>query len=273
MKLDIKKIKIILEKDYSFYDQMKVKYKSDQRLNPSVIALLKQELRKDFHVLDMGCGDGHTLIELSKNFKKGVGVDNDVNHISLAQKNKKDHGVKNISFVQARSDNLPFKAEEFDFIFSERGPISGNNMNIQSAMRTLKINGLLFEETIGELDNKETNEIFHRGQQYQKYRLITRVDEVKVLFERNGIDIRIVNNLTGTIIFANIYDWLEYQCAVWTYNGVCLPALDEVNKINEFMVTNQNENGEIIITKHRVWIGGVKKRNPPEYWEFNHFKK
>ena len=273
MKINKNKIKETLEKDYAYYDQKKAKYQFDERLNPDVKNLLKQELRKDFKVLDVGCGDGHTLINLSKHFKTGIGIDNDKSHIDLAKKNKASSKTNNVSFKLAKSFDLPFKDKEFDFVFSERGPISVSTVNIQNALKVLKINGLLFEETVGELDNQETNEIFHRGQQYRKYQHMNRVDEVKVLFERSGVDIRVISNLIGKIIFPNIYEWLKYQCAVWTYNEVKLPALEEINKIEDFFLTNRNEKDEIVITKHRIWIGGIKQANPPEYWEFKHFKK
>jgi len=271
--VDINKIKTILKKDYQYYDSKKAKYHFDERLNPNIKHLLKQEIKKDFKVLDVGCGDGHTLINLSKYFKIGIGIDNDKSHIDLAKKNKASNKTSNVSFKLAKSVDLQFKNEDFDFVFSERGPTTGSSRNIQSALKVLKINGLIFGETIGELDNQETNEIFHRGQQYRKYQHMNRVDEVKVLFERNGVDIRIINNVISKITFPNIYEWLKYQCAVWTYNKVKLPSLEEINKIEDFFLTNRNEKNEIVITKHRIWIGGVKQANPPEYWEFKHFKK
>tara|TARA_Y100000310_G_scaffold108078_1_gene106547 strand:- start:227 stop:1051 length:825 start_codon:yes stop_codon:yes gene_type:complete len=272
-KIDVNKIKIILENNYKYYDQKKVKYHFDKRLNSDIKYFLKKELKKNYKVLDIGCGDGHTLKELSKHFKTGIGIDNDKSHYQLAKKNIKSNKITNVSFKLGKSSVLPFKNEEFDFIFSERGPISGSSINIQSALKVLKTNGMLFEETIGELDNQETNEIFHRGQQYRKYQHMNRIEEVKVLFERNGVDIRIINNLISKIIFPNIYDWLRYQCAVWTYNGIELPSLDELNKIEDFFLTNRNKKGEIVITRHRIWIGGIKQKNYPEYWEFKHFKK
>ncbi|MFT4309330.1 MAG: class I SAM-dependent methyltransferase [Candidatus Woesearchaeota archaeon] len=270
--INIEKVEKILKQDYKYYDQDKVKYQFDKRLNYDIKLFLIQELKKDFKVLDVGCGDGHTLINLSKHFKLGVGIDNDKHRISLAKKNKSSSKTINVSFRLAKSYDIPFKNEEFDFVFSERGPISGSTVNVQSALRVLKKNGLLFEETIGELDNQETNEIFHRGQQYRKYQHMNRIDEVKVLFERNGVDIRIINNLVSKIIFPNIYEWLKYQCAVWTYNKVKKPSIDEMNKIEDFFLTNRNEENQIVITKHRVWIGGVKVANPPQYWEFKHFE-
>lgn len=270
MKINKNKIKEILKREYTYYDQKKAKHHFDERLNPDVKNLLKKEIKKDFKVLDVGCGDGHTLIELSKYFKTGVGIDNDISRIDLANESKKLNKTSNVSFKLTKSFALPFKNKEFDFVFSERGPVSGSSVNIQSAMRVLKTDGLLFEETIGELDNQETNEIFHRGQQYRKYQHMNRVDEVKVLFERNGVDIRIINNLISKIVFPNIYEWLKYQCAVWTYNEVKLPTLEEINKIEDFFLTNRNEKNEIVINKHRIWIGGVKQANPPEYWEFKH---
>ena len=273
MEINKNKIKEILEKYYSYYGQKKAKPFFDERLNPDVNNFIKKELKKDFKVLDVGCGDGHTLINLSKYFKIGVGIDNDKSHIDLANENRKTSKVSNVSFKLAKSFELPFKEDEFDFVFSERGPISGSSVNIQSVLRVLKTNGLIFEETIGELDNQETNEIFHRGQQYRKYQHMNRIDEVKVLFERNGVDIRIISNLVSKIVFPDIYEWLKYQCAVWTYNEVKLPSLEEMNKIEDFFFTNKNEKDEIVITKHRIWIGGVKQANPPEYWEFKHFKK
>jgi len=71
--------------------------------------------KADRKVLDVGCGAGQTL--LATNFEPGttvIGVDVDKSALSLGRQLDQ----KNISFVCARAECLPFQAERLDFVCS-----------------------------------------------------------------------------------------------------------------------------------------------------------
>ena len=71
-------------------------------------------LSSDRTVLDVGCGAGQTLIATA--FEPGttvVGVDCDMSALELGRQLD-----DTICFVCAKGENLPFKPERFDFVFS-----------------------------------------------------------------------------------------------------------------------------------------------------------
>jgi len=71
-------------------------------------------LSSDRTVLDVGCGAGQTLIATA--FEPGttvVGVDCDMSALELGRQLD-----DTICFVCAKGENLPFKTERFDFVFS-----------------------------------------------------------------------------------------------------------------------------------------------------------
>jgi ubiquinone/menaquinone biosynthesis C-methylase UbiE len=270
MRADQNRIKRILEKNYTYYDREGLVYGIDNRLTTDVRHLLKSNLKQDFKVLDVGCGDGHTLKELADSFRYGIGIDQDASHIAMADEATKD--IDNVSFRIAKAAELPFGDSEFDFVFSERGPMAGASIVIQSALKVLKVGGLIFVEIVGELFNRETHGVFG-GDQLRKHQFMSGVEMHTVLFERNGVDIRIINNLISKHIFPDIYNWIEYQCGLWSYVGQPLPTIGEIDKIIDFYATNRNDAGELVTTDHKIWIGGVKQEAPPEYWEFRHFSE
>ena len=73
---------------------------------------------KNKKVLDMGCGSGRfTLALASLGAKKVIGVDLGTDGIEVAKKTAKQNRIKNVDFVRGSVLDLPFKNEEFDFIF------------------------------------------------------------------------------------------------------------------------------------------------------------
>ncbi len=92
-------------------------------------------------VLDVGCGAGQTLI--ATNFEPGttiIGVDVDKSALSLGR------GLdKNISFVCARAECLPFQSERLDFVFSRVAlPYMNVHETLSEVWRVLKTGGTLW---------------------------------------------------------------------------------------------------------------------------------
>ena len=83
-------------------------------------------------ILDIGCGIGQTLLALEKeNNRVLVGSDIDKDAIEFG---KKHYGGR-IDFVHADAANLPFKDNEFDFIYSR---VSFPYMNIPVVINEIK---------------------------------------------------------------------------------------------------------------------------------------
>ncbi len=92
-------------------------------------------------VLDIGCGAGQSL--MATNFEPGttvIGVDVDKSALTLGRRLD-----KNISFVCARAECLPFQPERLDFVFSR---VALPYMNVRETLfeirRVLKRGGTLW---------------------------------------------------------------------------------------------------------------------------------
>ena len=96
------------------------------------------------NVLDLGCGIGFWIEQLSKeNPKKIVACDLTENALILSRKRCKFLSIKNVEFIQANAENLPFNDNEFDFINCQG--VIHHTPNTQKALdeiyRCLKPNG------------------------------------------------------------------------------------------------------------------------------------
>jgi len=98
-------------------------------------------------VLDVGCGTGHFLARLEKEFGiKGTGIDFSSNSIKLAKKREK----KNLKFFITEAEELGFKNKSFDYVFcfDVLEHIENQNKALQEMVRVLKPKARLLIYTI-----------------------------------------------------------------------------------------------------------------------------
>lgn len=71
-------------------------------------------------ILDVGCGHGSIIAEISKKAKKGhsVGIDASYEMIALAQKNFPKSEFQNLDFQNIKAEDISFKGSTFDKIIS-----------------------------------------------------------------------------------------------------------------------------------------------------------
>ena len=256
MSLDQDRLKTILNQKLAYYSRPDIR--KDARLNFFSGEILARELNSSMHVLDIGCGSGSTLLELSERFAAGVGIDNDPEHIHLAQEEKRAMGVENVDFflMEFPSETAPLGLESFDVVFSNLGPVGDSPANIQAALKLLKPDGLLLCMEIGELHQPEAGELF--GTPAHGNQVIHIGERLRMWMVECGVDIRLCADLVAKWCYKDIYDWFYYQCSIWTWCGVPLPAPDDP-RIELFAQRNTNANGEIETTHHVAIIGGVKR--------------
>lgn len=100
---------------------------------------LKDILPNYTSVLDAGCGHGEFTIKMAKYTRSIVGFDNSIEMIKIAYNLKDYYNVSNVDFVHASTkEQLPFEDEQFDLIYSRRGPTS-----ILNHSRVLRSGGII----------------------------------------------------------------------------------------------------------------------------------
>lgn len=268
--IDVDRVGEVVGRAHSYYGSAEPKFHNDDRLHLSVRSFLSAQVTPTMTVLDIGCGKADTLIELSSRIGHGVGIENDPEHVALARAAVLDAGARNVDVHDLTIDDLPRQGwgDRFDLVFSERGPIGCESWSVQSGLSVLRTDGILFCELIGDLHHQEVREVFGSGVRRNQVMRIS--DQVRVAMERNGMGVRIAADLISKRIYPDIYEWLQFQCSIWAWSGVPLPAADDP-RIRIFAERNTTESGEIETTHHVVWIGGVKLGRHAGYREFQHF--
>jgi len=102
---------------------------------------------KEIKVLDIGCGTGR-IISLFKNNKniKAYGIDITPSMLNIAKKKLKSY--KNIALLEGNAENLPFKKNNFDVVYSFKTlpHIKDLGKAIKEINRVSKRNSIIFLE-------------------------------------------------------------------------------------------------------------------------------
>jgi SAM-dependent methyltransferase len=257
MHIDQDRVRAVIQAEHAFYGP-RPDIRKDNRWYRGVTNLITPELAPGSRVLDVGCGDGAILLELSARFHAGLGIDLDPEHLKLAQAAKRAQGAQNVEFLllDYPREVARLQPETFDLVFSMRGPLADTPAGIQAARHLLRPDGLLLCEAIGELHQKEKRAIFDPGSLNQV--TVRKVDELRRLIEQNGFDVRLAADLFDKWIYTDVYAWLQFECNIRAWLGVPLPEPDDP-RIALFAEQNTTATGEIATTHHVVWVAGVKK--------------
>lgn len=270
MQLDPDRLAEVLAFDYSYYTGPEPECAIDERLNPSAGDFIAVQLEPTMDVLDIGCGNGATLLRNAERFAHGTGIDHDKSHLELATDALAAASVSNVSFHAMDAVDLPAQPwrERFDFVVSERGPVSYDVRGVQAALHVLRTGGMLFAEVIGDLHHQEVREIFGGTPRFNQ--LIRALDHVKVAMERCGVEVRVAADLVSKRRYPDIYEWMKFQCGIWAWTGTSPPAPTDP-RWELFAERNSDRTGSIEVTHHVVWVGGIKAADPPPYNEYRHF--
>ncbi len=269
MELDQDRLKAIIDGEHSFYGSQRADVRIDQCFNPGTRDFLATQVQPNMRLLDIGCGSGGTLLTLSNRMAYGLGVDHDPEHIRMADDALRESGAKNVEFRQLDflEDGDGLEPESFDLAFTERGPIGYGGHGMRLALRALKADGLLFCEMIGNLHHQEAAALFGTGR--SRYRMTSSLDEARVAMERNGVDIRLAAEIVQKRYYPDVYEWLRFQCSIWSWIGLPLPTPDDA-RLAIFADRNTIDSGEIETTHHLVWVEGVKAARSSGAEDFRH---
>lgn len=82
---------------------------------PQIIKGLEPDGKR---VLEVGCGTGLDLFYFVRLGAKATGIDISDESLKLAREQAKELGIKNIKLIQGDAENLPFKDDSFDIVYS-----------------------------------------------------------------------------------------------------------------------------------------------------------
>jgi SAM-dependent methyltransferase len=116
----------------------------DRQLEPlGRLAMERAEIAPGGRVLDVGCGCGHTTLEIARRVGPSgrvVGIDISTPMIEAAKERARIAGISNVSFWNADVQLHPFPPLEFDVVFSRFGVMFFTDptrafANLRSALR------------------------------------------------------------------------------------------------------------------------------------------
>lgn len=160
-------------------------------LTRNFVNLLNKEKIRTGKILDIGCGNGRDSIYLAKAGYPAVGIDITPNAVLLAKRNGKKFlnktRAKNLEFILANAEKLPFKDNYFDAVYSI-GVLHSSDLkkSLRETARVLKKGGVgiihLWEGTL----TIKTGKIKTLASAL-KIKLILRNLPIKILSFRNKI--------------------------------------------------------------------------------------
>lgn len=256
MIIDQNRIRTIIQEKHSYYIGRET-IRVDARWVPPWDILIASQLTHPMDVLDVGCGNGHFLLEHCQHFRSGLGIDNDDEFLEKAEKAKHKQGALNVAFqhLDFPQDYAHLQPESFDMLVSFRGPLPDTIEGFQAAHYLLRPDGLLFCEEIAEHHQKEVNETFFPSKLEKENN--RKVEEVQTRMENNGFEARLTADVFTKWIYQDIYAWVAYISNLWTWLGI--PMLDPGDpRIAQFAERNSNAAGEIVTTHHVAWVAGIK---------------
>ena len=225
----------------AYYRKDQVEMATVGPLVPETGDVLRRAFAQATRVLDVGCGDGRTLLANADRLSHAVGIDVSEYMIGLALRSRDAMGIGQVDFRQARAVELPFADNAFDLVFSERGPLGHSDATLKEALRVLEPGGLIFVETLGDYDTL--------GIEKQR-------------FEAHGVTLQTLLARTQTLVFKDFYELLKYRCSTLVYLGRELPTDVDRSWLDDMLSEATDASGRISVPYDTIWIAGSKNAAP-----------
>jgi SAM-dependent methyltransferase len=126
-------------------------------------------LRGDERVLDIATGAGHTALAFAPHVAEVVATDLTPRMLELAAPLAAERGVRNVRFVQAQAESLPFDAQTFDIVTCRVAPhhFADPNAFVREVARVLVPGGRFLLEDQTAPDDPELDEFVNRFERWR----------------------------------------------------------------------------------------------------------
>ncbi len=240
------------------------------------------EFKPNIKVLDIGCGLGFPLIEISQRLGKSCkifGIDPWKTAMDRINLKIKTYNIKNASAIEGVAENLPFENKFFDLIVSNNGlnNVEDLQKSLSECYRVSKKGAQLtftlnLEDTMNEfynvfkeilLNNKLQDEITKvKGQIYSKRKPL---EEIKTLVNNSGFSIKSIIKDNFILRFLDAPTMFNhYLIKYWFLDGwksILKPEdLENIfNQLEQKLNATAKEKGEIGLTIPFVTIDCRRK--------------
>jgi SAM-dependent methyltransferase len=227
----------------AYYRQRVISFETIGPLVPSTRPLLRQALDGRHCVLDIGCGNGETLLDCAQLVDNGVGFDESQYIIKQAGKSARRQNAGNIAFSCGKAVALPFRDSSFDFVWSERGPLGHNDATLKEALRVLQPGGRIFVETLFWPDPGKT--------------LLSDLEVERQRFGRLGVELELLTSRVRHDRYQDVYAWFEVQCVIWRYQHLSPPFPYSSETLQAIVSEAGGDDRPFSRPNYTMWIGGV----------------
>jgi SAM-dependent methyltransferase len=204
-------------------------------------------------ILDEGCGSGVFTLKIARRASSVRGIDTSKTALRLAGRNLERSRLSNVEFRLASARHLIFPDNNFDLVYSRRGPGSDSIRSLVEAYRVLKKKGVFMEITIGERDKQNLARIFGRGQMLHVKGQVSAIK--KEMMRRAGFSCVVTRDYLATEVFKGMPDLL-----VRLQSAPIIPSFDPrkdrafLDRVRKKCMTSRG----IETPVHRVVLTGYK---------------
>lgn len=169
----------------SHYDEFA---KIQHRVAEDLLVLCPQLTGEAIQILDLGCGTGYCLPELSKRYPDGriTGADLSQGMLDYARER-----YPNFEYAIADAEDLPFEANQFDLIFSNFAVQWCDSFLsvLQQAYKALKPGGYLLLSTLADGTLAELKQAWASVDEHQHVNDFETADSLEEAVEKSGLDV------------------------------------------------------------------------------------
>lgn len=217
--------------------------------------------QKDWKVLDVATGGGHTALKFAPYVNKVIATDLTPNMLDAAREHILSRGVENVNFKVADAENLPFEEGGFDLVTCRIAPHHFPNIAqfVKEATRVLKKGGLLLVQDHVLPDNKEAATIVNSFEKVRdpSHNVAFSHGAWVETFEDAGLTVEHTEQLTKRHPFLS---WAERQgCTPQIIEQLLDMATNAPPLVTEWMAWENFGTPDISFVNHHIIIAGRKR--------------